>query len=81
LGIIEVKIPANSSTLGKPISQLPLPQGILLSLLIRKGEKAQMLTPATVLESDDRVVVVARAEDEEALCSALTGGVEKKCLP
>jgi trk system potassium uptake protein TrkA len=74
LEIIEIKIPPDSSTVGNSISQLSLPPTVSLSLLIRKGEKVQMLAPDTILEPDDRVVVIVPPEDEEALRAALTGG-------
>ena len=71
--IVEVRVPSTSAAVGKRIGELPLPDGSILSLVIRKGEKPQMATPDTVLEAEDQVIAVTRPELEEALRAALTG--------
>ncbi len=39
LEIVEIKIPTNSSAVGKAIKELQLPSGSVLSLIIRKGSR------------------------------------------
>ena len=71
--IVEVRVPSTSAAVGKRIGELPLPDGSILSLVIRKGEKPQLATPDTMLEAEDQVIAVTRPELEEALRAALTG--------
>jgi trk system potassium uptake protein TrkA len=71
--IVEVRVPSTSAAVGKRIGELPLPDGSILSLVIRKGEKPQMATPDTMLEAEDQIIAVTRPELEEALRAALTG--------
>ncbi len=73
LGIVEVKIPPNSTTVGKPVRELSLPPGSILSLVIRKERKPIVPTASTILQAEDQVIAVTRPESEEALRAALRG--------
>ena len=71
--IVEVKIPPESSTVGKSVRQLSLPQGSKLALVIRKEGKNRVPTLKTVLRAEDRVIALTTPESEEALRAALMG--------
>lgn len=71
LEIVEVKIPPDSSVVGKRMRQIVLPPDSVVCLMIgRRG--AQVPTGDTILEADAQVVAVIRPEVEGALRAALT---------
>jgi len=73
LEIIDVKISAESSKVGSKISDLKLPSGSLVPLIIGKQKGAIIPTANTVLEAGDAILAVTTVGDEEALRAALTG--------
>ena len=73
LEIVEVKIPPDSTTIGKPVKELSLPPGSILSLIIRKARKPIVPTANTTLQAEDQVIAVTTPESEEALRTALRG--------
>ncbi|MEE8598317.1 MAG: TrkA family potassium uptake protein [Dehalococcoidales bacterium] len=73
LEIVEVKIPADSTTVGKAVKELSLPPESILSLLIRKDQKPHLFTANTVLQAEDQIIAVTTPESEEALRTALRG--------
>ncbi|MDI6814983.1 MAG: TrkA family potassium uptake protein, partial [Dehalococcoidales bacterium] len=70
LEIVEVKIPPDSTTVGKPIKELSLPPESVLSLLIRKQQKPCVPTANTILQAGDQIIAVTPPESEEALRAA-----------
>lgn len=74
LEIVEVKIPPDSATVGKPIKEISLPQGSRLALIIPKEDKPRLPTPDTVLQDGDRVIAITPFEAEEALRATLSSG-------
>ena len=73
LEIVEVKIPPGSTTVGKPIKELSLPQGSRLALIIPKERKPRVPTSDTILRDGDRVIAITTPESEEALRATLRG--------
>ena len=73
LEIVEVRIPDDSTTVGKAVKELSLPPESTLSLLIRKGQKPQVFTANTILQAEDQIIAVTTPESEEALRAALRG--------
>jgi len=73
LEIVEVKIPSDSTTVGKPVKELSLPPGSVLSLIIRKARKPIVPTANTILQAEDQIIAVTSPESEEALRAALRG--------
>ena len=73
LEIVEVKIPPDSTTIGKPIKGLSLPKGSKLALICSKERKPRVPTASTILKAEDRVIAVTTPESEEALRAALRG--------
>ncbi len=73
LEIVEVKIPPESTTVGKSVKQFSLPEGNKLTLIISKDGKTQVPVPNTILKAGDRVLALTTLESEEALRTALRG--------
>ncbi len=73
LEIVEVKIPPESTTIGKSVRELSLPEGTKLALVIRKQGKHSVPTVNTVLRAEDRIIALITSESEEALRNALRG--------
>jgi trk system potassium uptake protein TrkA len=73
LEIVEIRIPPESATIGKAIKELSVPQGSVLSLIIRKARKPIIPTPNTTIQAEDQVIAVTDPESEEALRTALRG--------
>jgi len=73
LELVDIKIPPESTTIGKPVKELTLPPESVLSLIIRKARKPIVPTPSTTIEAEDRIIAVTPPESEEALRTALRG--------
>jgi len=73
LEIVEVKIPPESTTVGKSIRQLSLPRGTKLALVIREEGKHRVPTLNTVLRAGDRIIALTTPDSEEALRTTLRG--------
>lgn len=73
LEIVEVKIPPESTTVGKSVRQLSLPKGSKLALVIRKEGKNRVPTLKTILRAEDRIIAITTPESEEALRAILRG--------
>lgn len=73
LEIVAVKVPSDSSTVGKAVKELSLPRDIILSLIIGKEHKPQIPDPDTVIQAEDEIIAVTPEGSEEALRTALRG--------
>ena len=71
--IVEVRIPPESTTIGKPVKELPLPPESKLSLIIRKHHKPFIPKANTTIQAEDQIIAVTTPESEDALRAALTG--------
>lgn len=71
LEIVEVRIPSNSSVVGKRMKEIVFPPDSVICLMIG-GQGAQVPTGDTILEAEAQVIAVTRPEAEGALRAALT---------
>jgi trk system potassium uptake protein TrkA len=71
--IVEVKISSESTTVGRTVKQLSLPQGSRLALVISQEGKNRVPTRDTTLREGDRIIALTTPESEEALRTTLTG--------
>jgi len=71
--IVEVRIPPTSTSIGKLVKELSLPEGSKLALIIPKDRKPRMPTPSTVLREGDQIIALTTPDLEGALRTALTG--------
>lgn len=73
LVLVDVKIPSDSTTVGKTVKELSLPRESNLALVIPSKGNALVPMPNTVLDAGDQIIAVTTAESEDALRSALMG--------
>ena len=73
LEIVEVKIPPESTAVGKRVRELSLPKGSRLALVIPEKQKPRVPTTDTILRAGDRVIAVNTPELEETLRATLRG--------
>jgi len=73
LEIVQIRIPAESPTIGKTVKALSLPANSKLTLLLRKQGKPLVPTHSTVIQADDQIIAITAPESEEALRTALRG--------
>ena len=73
LEIVEVKIPAESTTIGKSVRELSIPKECKLALVIRKEGKHRVPTSNTILRAGDRIIALTSPELEDTLRTALRG--------
>jgi len=73
LEIVEVRVPSDSKTIGKPVKKIPLPEGTKLVLLIPRDRKPVIPNPNTVIREGDQIIALTTLELEEELRSNLTG--------
>jgi trk system potassium uptake protein TrkA len=73
LVIVDVKIPPDSSTVGRTVKDLELPRESKLALIIPAEGSAHVPAAHTVLHAGDQVIAVTPPESTEALRAALSG--------
>jgi len=73
LEVVDVKIPPDSSVVGRRLGDLAIPAGSVICLIIDKKTGAQIPMADTVLGAEDEIVAVTSLESEAALRAALTG--------
>ncbi|MFC1915792.1 potassium channel family protein [Chloroflexota bacterium] len=73
LEIVEVRIPPTSTSIGKLVKDIALPEGSKLALIIPKDRKPHIPTPSTTLREGDHIIALTTPELEETLRAALTG--------
>jgi trk system potassium uptake protein len=73
LVIVDVKISAQSPTVGKMVRDLSLPGESKLALVIPGEGSAQVPASNTVLHAGDQIIAVTTPETKEALRAALRG--------
>ncbi|MDY6918094.1 MAG: TrkA family potassium uptake protein [Chloroflexota bacterium] len=70
LELVELKVPEDSSAVGKRVGDLPIPCGTRISLVVGR-EGPQVPSEDTVIEAGARLVAVVRREDERGLKAAV----------
>ena len=73
LEIVNIKIADESTSVGKTVKEISLPEGTRLALIIPREHNPRVPTAHTVLEAGDRVIALTNPESEEALRAALSG--------
>ena len=72
LDLVEAQISDDSPAVGRKPSDITLPEGCSLFLLVR-GSSVQQIRPETVFQSGDKVLAVTRADTEQSLRRELIG--------
>jgi trk system potassium uptake protein len=73
LVVVDVKISPESTTVGKTVKDLSLPEKSNLALIIPYQGGARTPSPNTVLQAGDQIIAVTTPDSEEALRNALRG--------
>ncbi|MFC1964218.1 potassium channel family protein [Chloroflexota bacterium] len=71
--IVNIKIPADSATIGKTIKAIKLPKESKLALVIPKEGSPHIPAPNTAIKEGDEIIALTPPELEEKLRTALTG--------
>jgi trk system potassium uptake protein len=71
--LVEIKIPADSTSVGQRIKDISLPSGSVLTLIIRRGQKPVMASPEIVIQTGDQIIALTPMDTEEQLKIALRG--------
>ena len=75
LQLLEAQIADDSPAIGRRATDIPLPDGCSLFVLLR-GNQVQGIRPETIFQTGDKVLAVSRAECEVALRRELIGDGE-----
>jgi Trk K+ transport system NAD-binding subunit len=73
LVIVDVKISPESTTVGKTVKELSLPQESKLALIIPSEGSAHVPAANTVLHAGDQIIAVTSPESKDELKAALRG--------
>jgi trk system potassium uptake protein len=71
--LVEIRIAADSSSVGKRIKDITLPPGSVVALVIRRDQKPQMASQDMVIQTGDQIIALTPTETEEQLKAALIG--------
>jgi trk system potassium uptake protein TrkA len=73
LEIVEVRIPPESTTIGKLVKEISLPEGSKLALIIPKDRRPRIPAPSTLIREGDQIIALTTPELEAKLRAVLTG--------
>jgi trk system potassium uptake protein len=73
LELVELKISADASSVGKKVKDLLLPSGSLLVLIIRRDQKPLIVTPDSLIQTGDQIIALTPIESAESLKMVLAG--------
>ncbi|MFH1559864.1 MAG: TrkA family potassium uptake protein [Chloroflexota bacterium] len=71
--VVGIRIPPDAAVVGQVLGQVPIPDGSLISFIVKKDGTIFVPNTEAVLGPEDEVVVITTVEGEEALREALTG--------
>jgi trk system potassium uptake protein TrkA len=71
--LVEIRISADSPSIGKTLADIPLPAGSLLMLVIRRDQKPLMAASDLTIQTGDQFIALTPTDTEEQLKVALRG--------
>ncbi|MSQ41180.1 MAG: TrkA family potassium uptake protein [Dehalococcoidia bacterium] len=71
--LVSIKIPSDAMAVGKPLREMRLPQGSVVSLVIGADGLAHFPSENILLHTGDQLLVVTSPESEETVRETLTG--------
>jgi Trk K+ transport system NAD-binding subunit len=72
--LVDVRIPADSKSVGKKLKDIALPAGSVLTLVIRRDQKPLLASQDVVIQNGDQIIALTPSDTEEQLTTALRGG-------
>ena len=73
MALLGIRIPQSAQTIGKRISDVRLPEGSAVALIVQRQGGPQLPSSEASIQPDDEIIVLAKSEDEAALVQTLTG--------
>ena len=70
--IVGIKVPTGATVVGKPLSEVPVPYGGVISLVIGRNGRTQVPGPDTILEGEDEVIALTPVDATQSLWETLT---------
>ncbi len=70
--LVSIRIPRESRMAGRPISEIDLPDGALISLVIGRDGTTSVPTQETLVQAEDEILAVADAKFHEELVDLFT---------
>lgn len=71
--IVEIKIPADSKSVGKKIKDIALPAGSVVTMIIRRDQRPQMASPDVIIQNGDQIIALTPNDTEDQLKAVLRG--------
>lgn len=71
--LVEIRVSADSRSIGKKLADIPLPGGSVLLLVIRRDQKPQMAASDVEIQTGDQFIALTPTDTEEQLKVALRG--------
>jgi trk system potassium uptake protein TrkA len=72
--LVAIRIPSESGMVGRPIRDISLPNGTVISLVISRDGDVAIPSDGTVIRAGDEVIAVTSAQEEEELRDLLVEG-------
>lgn len=70
--LVSVKVPRNGTVVGKPLKELNLPYGCLLTLVIDSNGQVKLPADEMIVNAGDEVVLVSPVESTESILEIVT---------
>jgi len=70
--IVGIKVPAGAAVIGRPLKEISIPYGSVISIIINQNGHINLPEPDTVFESEDEVIAVTPTDATKALWEILT---------
>ncbi len=70
--VVAIKVPARAAIAGRSVSEVPLPYGALIALVVTSDGRVQTASPHTLIQDEDEVIAVVPPDAAEALWETLT---------
>ena len=71
--LVEIRVSADSRSIGKKLADIPLPGGSVVLLVIRRDQKPQMAASDVEIQTGDQFIALTPTDTEEQLKVALRG--------
>ena len=78
MALVSVKIPTESGTKGRPLRDIPLPEGTAIALVVHRDGNVSIPSESTSIGGGDEVVAVTTTQGEEKLIDILIAGQESE---
>ena len=71
--LVSIKVPPDAACVGKPLKELVMPSGSMVSVVVQVDGQAHFPQENVVLHAGDHLLVVTNPESEETVMETLTG--------